>query len=493
MGIDKYNNLDEEELFIQAKNMELESVYDVMEDLLFNDTFFGLAMTLYSDSWNNLTIKERKKQLETINAYVSGYFQGELIAPELIIDGVLDDSYVSIKDDFVTVHEKAIENKNSGFFILKNYMNNICKHYIYKSVLEIDDEHPSMSEKTRDYYFNSCRSLLFNTWNNYLSIEDPHYYDQPIVIDAFDIIENLFYKFIKKFYNLYGVIDSEIGALLDMHIEYVGEKEERDALYNVMKDKNVTNALKLKKEAENIVKFLNKTKENFSKFSDDEFFELFNVHYKYFITHEDECINHRIASFFNELIRRVFKDVDTSHVVFPNYNVRFKNNNTICIFNKGLENCKEIETDDFNELLKIVLQDIEHYAHEYELYKFKDEEERENYKIMKEWLDFKGKIQKGTFEYDIISSNLNIKSIKLHELFYNLSSKIDIAISKSNFTPHGMSIISYSDDNQSYYDFEEFKTGCNKEEMARQIMSLVKEDLEKIKSNNTLVKKGGVR
>ena len=122
--------------------------------------------------------------------------------------------------------------------------------------------------------------------------------------------------------------------------------------------------------------------------------------------------------------------------------------------------------------------------------KLASKKEEEDYYIMKEWVDLKGRKYSDQTDKEVVNDGLNIILRKTNELLSDLNCKIKMAISKSKFIPHGKSIITH-DNKEALYDYHEFKNLYTKDEVTESLMSYIRLDVEEMKRNKAIKNTGG--
>lgn len=440
-----------------------------------------------ASNWNNLKAKERKTLFATFNAYISAILTEELLFPEIYTSNEnINGKWLSIEDGKVYVNKEVFENKNNGLEILRGYFLELRIDLVYGligSLYQIGTNRDDLEGLTKIYYDNICQSNLYNNWNNFYDMNHKDYIYQPVIVDAVKLSNELMFKFIKRVYKKYNVIDKELSALIYNLMEFRGRipfyKEQRN---RVIKEQ-INNVKKVKKEFDSYKRYLEVTIGDLSKLNDDEFFALFNTSYYYGLNiDEDGFMITRLSNLSNELIKRVFKDFDIENIELPKFD--FEMDKDMCVTMKVIydNEVTSANVTDSSMVFRNVMQLMSLVAQKNKLFKFKDEQEELDYDDMRRWHNFKKEYDKEDPVYkDIINDGLNIISRKVTEMWRSLELRIEEAISKFDWLSKGKSMIVY-DNKDSYYDYHEFKNGDTQEEVCKKMMTKIRAQLKEIDS-----------
>lgn len=459
-----------------------------------NDYFNTILDRLHSSNWNNLTVKERKQIFLEIQGYVNYVYGDTLVAPKLsFTEKMVDQEYVYMEFGDTYIYDKVFETKNAGLSILSNYIRALAENIIVAigdNMYQIEVDPELLSPLALEYYENMQSSYLKGSWTNYLSKGDKYYFNQPIVHDSLFIAKDVMMENLKYLYSKFDSVDSEMSHLINT---YMNEVNNRKSLEKKRKEAVIAARKQIKAsygEVENYYKYLKQSASVFSKLTDDEFFELFNMAYVPALnSNEDGKLTRRIDNMLNELPRRVFKDFDLKGIELPKYKTVINQELEALSLGRvyeGQASCQTVYS--CGEALTVVLQDMVMLAQKHVLFKFNSEKERQDYLTMKEWTELKNRDYSSPVDSAIVKDGLNIILRKTNELFSDLNDRIKGSISKSKFLPHGKSMIVH-DNKDALYDYHEFKNLLTKDEVTEQLMAYIRGDIERMKA----AKKNGGR
>ena len=239
-------------------------------------------------------------------------------------------------------------------------------------------------------------------------------------------------------------------------------------------------------------KYLEKSASVFATLTDDEFYELFNIAYINALnSNEDGKLEIRINNMINELPKRVFKDFDLRGIQLPRYKIEIDaEHNSIQLIREYEGKTSSEDCPGSGTALSVVLNDIVMLAQKHVLFKFNSDKEREDYYMMKEWTDFKDHDYSDPTDNEVVKDGLNIILRKTNELLSDINEKIKRAIAKSEFIPHGKSMITH-DNKEALYDYHEFKNLYTKDEVTEGLMEYIRLDVEEMRKTKKVKKTGG--
>jgi hypothetical protein len=383
------------------------------------------------------------------------------------------------------MYDKIFETKNAGISILSNYIYALTKNIIISisdNMYALNVDPDLLSETAREYYENFQSSYLYGSWDNLLNKSDKYYVSQPIISDSLQVANHALIEHVKFLFSEFGYIDREMSILINRHMSETYNqkdisKKRREAVRRAKEN------IKLSiKEFELYDKYLEQSASVFSKLTDDEYFELFNVAYVNALnSNEDGLLATRINNMINELPRRVFKDFDLSNIELPKYNVVIDKEKEELSIVRVYEGATSVEAcPGSNHAISLVLNDIVMLSQKHVLFNFNNDKEKEDYYTMKEWVDLKKHKFMDPIDKEISSDGLNIILRKTSELLRDINERIKLAISKSDFIPHGKSMITH-DNKEALYDYHEFKNLYTKDEVTENLMEYIRLDIEDMK------------
>ena len=470
-------------------NEAVEKIPETIKSLYVNSEYFNtIIKKLHSSFWNNKTPKERKDIFLEIQGYTSYMFGKDLVSNQIMFtDRMIDDEYVYMEEGNTYIYEKLFDSKNAGISILSNYIYALTRDLIITlgdNMYNDDVKASELSTKSRDYYENLQSSYLYGSWTNMHLKGDKYYYSQPIVHDALILSKEIMIEHVKYLYKEFGYIDQEMSSLINQHMNEVNNRKQLNKKRREAVLKAKENIKLSVKEMALYDKYLEQSASPFSKLSDDEFYELFNMAYVNALnSNEDGLLTVRIDNMINELLKRTFKNFDLTNIELPKYKTIIDEEKNVIqigrIYNgeTSLKNCSGS-----GEALTIVLGDIVMLSQKYVLFDFSSEKEKIDYYTMKEWTDLKNHDYSDSVDSEIVKDGLNIILRKTNELMSDINSKIKKAISKSKFIPHGKSMIAH-DNKDALYDYHEFKNLYTKDEITEGLMEYIRLDIEEMKKN----------
>ena len=474
---------------VELLNTSVENVGASIRKLFVNSEYFNTILErLHSSNWNNLTVKERKQIFLEIQGYVNYVYGDTLVSPRVAFtEKMVDQEYVYMEFGDTYIYDKVFESKNAGLSILTNYIRALSENIIVAigdNMYQIEVDPELLSPLALEYYENMQSSYLKGSWTNFLSKGDKYYYNQPIVNDSLLLSKEVMMEHIKYLYSKYDSVDAEMSNLIN---QYMNEANNRKTLAKKRKEAVMAARKQIKAsygEVESYYDYLEQSASVFSKLSDDEFYELFNIAYVPALnSNEDGLLTKRIDNMLNELPRRVFKEFDLRGIELPKYKTVINEELGALSLGRAYEGEASCQTVyNCGEALTVVLQDMVMLAQKHVLFKFNSEKEREDYMTMKEWTELKNRDYSSSVDSAIVKDGLNIILRKTNELFSDLNDRIKVAISKSKYLPHGKSMISH-DNKEALYDYHEFKNLLTKDEVTEQLMAYIRGDIKRMKAS----------
>ena len=474
---------------VELLNQSAENVAASVRKVFIDSPYFNTILErLHSSSWNNMTPKERKMVFLEIQGYVNYIYGDTLVSPQIAFtERMVEQEYVYMDFGTTYIYNKLFEGKNCGISILANYIRALTENIIVAigdSMYQMEVDPSELSPLALEYYENMQSSYLKGSWTNYHSKGDKYYYSQPIVHDSLLLSKDIMMEHVKYLYSKFDCIDEEMSSLINQYMSEVSnrkslEKKRREAVMAARKQ--IKNSYK---EVENYYRYLKQSASVFSKLSDDEFYELFNIAYIPALnSNEDGKLTRRMDNMLNEIPRRVFKDFDLKGIELPKYKTMINEEQealTLIRVYEGATSCEVIQNA--GEALGVVLSDLVMLSQKHVLFKFASEKERDDYMAMKEWTELKNRDYSSPIDSEIVKDGLNIILRKTNEMISDFNERIKIAISKSKYYPHGKSMISH-DSKEALYDYHEFKNLLTKDEVTERLMAYIRGDIKRMKAS----------
>ena len=441
----------------------------------------------YSENFNKKTPEERIQLFANITSCCSSAFGEDALSPHaLVISDSIDGEHLFFKNQDFYISKELVKQDSSGLSILAGYVYKLREYLveiIVNGTLALGIEPRELKGLARIYCENKSESILEGSWSNYLTKDHRNYGYQPIIYDSTRVTYGIVFNQVKMLYQKYGIIDQEMGSLLTtiMEIKDV-EKESVQKREKIIADnrKNIEN---YDTDLDNYERYLEVTASDLSKLSDDEFYALFNdSYYMGLNANPDGLLMTRLTNITNELMRRSFKDFDTSNVVLPTYSLEYNSQTRVAdLISTTEEEVMRVNVEDSSAILVSVMTDITNIARKHSFVYFNNPQEQQDWNDMMEWCELKQYNFESPKDKKIMKNGLNIILSKVNEFVYSISEKIEHAISVSSFYPHGGSMIC-ANDKESYIDFHEFKNGLSTEEVQRNLMMEIRNDIAKMKS-----------
>jgi hypothetical protein len=359
---------------------------------------------------------------------------------------------------------------------------------------EFDVDPEKLKGLARVYYDNMSRSILRNIWKNKLVEHEKDYSYQPLTYDALVNSRKIMFEICKMLYKEYGVIDKGISHILYDHMDFqkkaprsIKKREEMVKRQN----KNIDN---YDEELALYEDYLNATAGDVSNYSDDEFYELFNSsYYDGLNIDEDGLLVKRLNNLTNELVKRPFREFDISGVEFPEYEISYDNETDVMTMKRTFKGeVVEESIGSSSDAFSYVLSDVSVVAQRNKMFKFNSEQEKQDYMDMALWCEMKNHDYSDPNDKDLVRDGLNIILQKVSELYASIQVKSQEAINKSEFIPHGKTMLAYQD-KEAYYDYHEFKNCFTKQEIHEALMEYIRLDIEDMKKKGVKVDAKKVR
>jgi len=475
----------------EAINTAIDNISIVIREIFLENDFIKESLKqLRSLNYNKLQDKERMIIMSNINDIVSQIFGENVIKPSLAItEKAIEGDQIGIYDGQVCIYEEVFKHKNSGLTILSMYINELTEYLakeIVTNALSIIgyEDYKELKGKAKIYYENVATSPFCNSWNNFKEKEEPNYYNQPIIYDAVKLQMEILFEHLKYLYQDNSNIDAEMSELLYKCIHFNGTLVEDKELRKKIIEENHRNLDKYEEERSLLIEYLDKTEGDLSNLNDDEFYELFSNTYYSILSHdEDGKLDVRLTNMVNELMKREFRDFDTSKVDMPIYKLKFDIKDEVMSFSKIVgEEVNTMEVSDPVEIFVQVMTDISLISQIYDFFEFNSEEEKEDYFIMKEWIKLKNKDFSDPCDEEVFKDGLNIVVQKITERLANLQKKVEKGIAQTGFIK-GKSMLRY-ESKDAYFDFHEFKNGYTRKEYSDALIEYARLDAEDIKKRN---------
>ena len=463
------------------------SIDKVMDELFLESDYFQETIEeFYSKNYNKKSYQDRVQLFANLALCCSQVFGENIIKDgvKVISDSVNGES-IFISDGELYMDKALFEHENVGIINLSNFVFEFRKHIIIlltNGAMAMEIMPSDLTGLARIYYENVAESILEGSWRNFKTKDDKDYYNQPIIIDSTKKSIDYAFHYMKQLYKKYHKIDAEFSYLANNAMSFYD-------LLDILREKRKTiikqnreNVKNYDVDLDNYERYLQVSASDLSVMSDDEFFALFNASYYMAINaNHDGQLEKRLTSLCNELMKRAFTGLDTSNVEFPIYKFDYNQEDGVMtmIYHCDGED-SEGTVEDSSQILTQVVSDIAMIAKKYSLVRFNDEQEKQDWDDMNRWYSLK----EGNFNQNdekVFNDGLNIVLTKISELLGELQIKIDAAISKSDFYPHGPSMIK-GDNREAIYDYYEFKNGLSKEEVRARLMKYVRDDLVKLES-----------
>lgn len=474
---------------IDAVNIEnaILSVDGILDDIFLNSEYINEGINeFHSKHYNTLDYQGRVQLFANLSLCLNQVFGDDIIknGVKVIADNVGGEN-IFISDGELYMAKDLFEHKNSGLINLTNVVYEFRKYLIIEltqTALASGIVPSDLNGLARVYYENVAESILEGSWKNFKSKEDKDYYYQPIILDSTKKSTQYGFEYMKRLYKSYHKVDSEMSYLTNNAMSFYDLKKQLQENRSRIVKENRENVKKYDVDLDNYERYLDTTLLDFSKFSDDEFFELFNISYYLALNEDyDDKLTTRLENLSNELVVRTFRDFDTSKIDLPTYKLQYdRDNNTMMLVTQWGDEISQESVEDSSHIFTNVVSDIATIARQHCLVKFNNEQEKQDWIDMDRWYQLKSE-NLTKQDIKVINDGLNIILTKVSELLNDLCSKIDCAISRSSFTPHGKSMIR-SDDREATYDYYEFKNGLSKEEVRANLMKYVRDDLKRLES-----------
>jgi hypothetical protein len=479
---------DEQEL-VEAINTACETLDDLIKNIFLEiDVVRDCIYELESENYNKLTPNNRALIFAKINAYACASMGKDTLKVEVLLsDAPYNGEEIAFEDNHCIIDKELFQHKNCGIILLTNYLKEFRK-YMYMQIIDVAYESGidprKLKGKAKIYYENMSESCLNHSWHNLLKKEDKDYGFQPLILDSNVLSYNIIFEIMKDLFKKNHTFDREMSDLAYSYMDFFAKLDFLKANRKRVIANNHKNILGYKKDLDMHLKYLTRTVEDYSKFSDDEVFELLNSsYYNALNTNDDGKLELRLTKLTHEILVRTFSGFDLTNVEFPKYEFNFDKENQEMTLKRIYDGeINEYEVADSSEIFCLLVSDISYVAQSYDLFKFNSEEEKQDYYTMKEWCNLKR--VKGTSEKDqeVIGDGLNIILRKVYELLSDLDEKINSAIAKSSFTPHSKSMLAFNSKDANY-DYHEFKNGYSKDQVTASLMDYIKADLENNKKN----------
>lgn len=464
-------------------NETVEGLDDVFfEQFTTNPKILDIIKELRCETYSKLTPKKRVSLFAKLNGISSQLFKGAVNPSIYLSDSPIHNKTIHINDNGVYFYKTLFNTKDGGLSILHLYIFSLRKHVaneLIDGAFDFSIDPFDLKGLARTYYDNLSRSILRNSWSNLFEEHEKDYTYQPIVYDSLIISREIMFEISKLLYKEYGVIDKGISHILYDHMDFMKKYPKSIKKRERLLKKQADNIKEYDRELKLYEEYLKATANDLSNYSDDEFYELFNVsYYDGLNIDEDGLLTKRLNNMVNEFVRRPFKDFDTSNVEFPKYEITYDSENQVMKMQR-----KYLLADDVFEITTSadaftkVLCDISLVAQKNKMFKFNSEQEKEDYMTMAKWCDLKDHKYNDPNDKELVRDGLNIILQKVSELYSNIQKRSQEAINKSRFTPHGKTMLLYQD-NEAYYDFHEFKNCFTKQEIHEALMEYIRLDIE---------------
>ena len=465
----------------------IESMDETIHDLFYESEFIQETIDeLYGENWNKKSYQERVQIFANIALCCSQVF-GE----DVIKDGVKVTSHpvngesIVISEGELYMAKELFEQEFAGITNLTNFIYEFRKYMIIlltNGAMAVEVMPSELKGLARVYYENATESVLENSWSNFRTKDDKDYYNQPIIIDSTKLSIDYAFNYMKMLYKKYHKIDSEFSVLANSRMSFYDCLDELKKRRTEIAKQNRKNVDGYDTDLDNYERYLQVTLSDLSSLSDDEFFELLNnSYYMALNTDYDGMLVKRLENICNELPKRVFADFDLEGIELTKYSFKFDPEE--CIMDLVYERDGEViseAVEDSSQIFTSIIGDIANLARQNMLVKFNNDQEKQDWIDMNRWYNLKQN-DLSAQDRKVMNDGLNIILTKISEVIEEMCKKIDIAIEKSSFLPHGASMIR-SDDRESIYDYYEYKNGLTKEEVRARLMKYVRDDLKKIES-----------
>ena len=474
-------SIDELTKKVNSSLADLDEIF--YEEFLTHPVIFKIVKALREENYSRITPSKRIKIFAKLNAISSELFNGIFGASIYVCKEPIDKKTMHVNNDGVYFYKNIFNGKNAGLSNLRSYLYSIRK-YIATSITDIafayDMDPDKLSGVAREYYDNMSRSILRNSWKNFIEDESEiDYSNQPIIMDAVIVTEKIMNEYCKELYREYGVIDKDMSRILYSLMEYKRKYPQLLKNRKRMVKLHQENIKKYDHELEIYEKYLKASAGDVASYSDDEFYALFNVsYYDALIMDEDGLLVERLNKLTNELVRRPFREFDLSNVEIPKYEFSYDKETDVMSFKRTYNG--DVSVDEISSAVQaftIALQDMSTVAQKNKLFKFNSEQEKQDYMEMSRWCDLKNHDYSDPSDKEVVNDGLNVILQKVSELYANIQKTSQEAINKSEFTPHGKTILLYQD-KESYYDFHEFRNGYTKQEVYDSLMEYIREDVK---------------
>lgn len=436
----------------------------------------------YSKTYSKKTYEEKVQLFANLALCCSHVFGDNIIEDGVtVIKYPVNERSIFIEDGKLYMSKDRFDKNSMGIINLMDFIFEFRKHIILlltTSATALQIKPSELKGMARIYYENACESILEGSWNNYRSMDEIDYYNQPIVIDSTKVCLDYGFIYIKRLYQKYKKMDAETSAITQNHMNFYGAITQLREKRNEIIRKNRENVDNYDTDLDNYERYLSVTASDLSKLTDKEFFALFNSSYYVALNLDDDgLLTKRLEGMANGLIERGFSEFNLDGIQLPTYQLQYnKSENTMVLVKKCLNGDVEVAVEDSSEIFTNVLTDMITLAEKYALVRFNNEQERQDWIDMSEWK----KLKKGQFnENDIrvLEDGLNIILSKITEFLTDLTNKIEDAIKDSDFLPHCDSMIR-GEDRDAYYDYYEFKNGATREEVRNRLMIYIRNDLK---------------
>lgn len=464
-------------------NYTFENLDKFLKDIVQEDYILEQVNQLRTINYNKLSFSKREQALANIHTYIVSAFSGVISSSIYFAnEGIQDSSGIELQAGKLYVNSDFFKRKNVGFRILFNYLYKIREALIFSEIanvfyLGIDPN--ELTGLAKDYYSNLSESILSGAWSNEIPKNSENYGAQPIVLDNQVFVFETIFEYLKYFYKKENVIDEEMSDALNQYINFYDELEGLLEKRKEIVKKNMERLEKIDKEREDLQEYLDLVASDLTKVDDDTFYQLFNsAYYINLKTESDEFFFKRLENLANGLFQRTFRNFDLSKFDYPVYKLEdFSETDSLILKKIYKDTIISQEMYLISDVFVEVISDISELAIDNLLFEFKDEEEKKNCYLMKEWMNYK-KEDKSEETLNIKNDGLNIINVKINEVLANIENKINNAIKKSKFYPHGLSAIR-TENRDALYDYHEFKNGLTKEEVTTKITNKVNQDLLK--------------
>lgn len=475
---------------VDKVNESIEGLDDVFyEQFTTNPRILEIVRSLREEEYGKLPPKKRAQLFAKLNSLASQLFAGAVDSHIYLSETPIDGKTIVINDNGVYFYKTLFSTKDGGLSVLHLYIYSLKKHVatvLVDGIFDFNIDPEKLKGTTRIYYDNLSRSILRNSWRNRLEEHEKNFTYQPIVYDALSISREIMFELTKFLYKEYKVIDKGMSHILYDHMDFMKKQPRSIKKRNEMVAKQNKNIKLFDKELALYEEYLKATTGDLSTYSDDEFYELFNTsYYDGLNVDEDGLLVKRLNNMVNELIKRPFREFDISQVEFPLYEITYNEEENIMTMKRTYkEEVDELVIQTSSDAFSYVLADISIVAQKNKMFKFNNEQEKQDYMDMVLWCDMKNHDYSDPTDKELVRDGLNIILQKVSELFSSIQKKSQAAIDKSRFTPHAKTMLLYQD-KESYYDYHEFKNCHTKQEIHEALMDYIRLDIEDMK------KKGG--